>query len=396
MNPPQPLRPDLKQEFLLSPDIAFLNHGSFGAVPRSVFEVQNDWRRRIESEPVEYLGRRSAEIIAEAKRPLAELLRVRPEDLGFVTNATEGVNAVLQSIPVGPGDELLTTTHVYNAIRQAMRCVAGHIGAVYRELDIPIPVTSADDIARRIIAALTGRTKLLVIDHITSPTALIFPVGQIVAACNERGVEVLVDGAHAPGMLELDLAGLNPTYYAGNLHKWVCAPKGSGFLYVRPDRQADIHPCIVSHYFATDFVREFNWQGTRDFSSWFSVPAAIEFMSNLGWSRVRAYNHALTNWAHSMLAERWRVQPISPLRGEVLGSMVSLRLPAPLAHLSDVEAKRIQHLLYHEHRVEAPIMQWNGHTLIRPCAQIYNSPDDYERLAAGIEQLARSYAPAAD
>lgn len=374
---------------MLDRRIAFLNHGSFGAVPRVVFERQTEWRRRIEAEPIELLGRRAMELIGHAKQPVAAWLGMRAEDFGFVTNATDGVNAVLQSLRLNAGDELLTTTHVYNAVWQAMRNVAGRAGAICREINLPLPLLSDDQVVETVTSALSTNTRLLLIDHVTSPTALIFPVERITAVCAARGIDVLVDGAHVPGMLPLNVPQIGATYYTGNLHKWTCAPKGSAFLWVRPDRQSQVHPTTVSHFLGEGFAREFDWQGTRDISAWLTIPAAIEFMNDLGWDQVREHNHQLAVWVQKLLCDRWNVQPLSPIDGGMIGSMATLSLPAPLDHLSVPQSLHLQQKLYNEHRIEVPVMCWRGRSFIRPCCQVYNLPEEYERLADVIEKEAR-------
>ena len=387
--PPAPLAKDLLSQWLLRPDIAFLNHGSFGATPRSVMEEQDQWRRRIEAEPIELLGRREPELIAAAKLPLSELLHMRPQDFGLVTNATEGINAVLNSLHFNPGDELLTTTHVYNAVRQAMRHTALRHGATYREIDVPTPVQSRSEIAQHILDQLSDLTRLLVIDHITSPTALIFPIEEIIAGCKARGVEVMVDGAHAPGMIDLDVPRTGATYYAGNLHKWACAAKGCAFVWIAPHRAADIHPCVVSHLYGQSLSDEFSWQGTRDISAWLALPAALQFMSNLGWERVRAHNHALAVWAHKMLCERFQVPPMSPFDGHLLGATATVALPGRLASMTDDQGKALQQSLYTEDRIEVPLIRWQDTWHLRVSCQVYNHPADYHRLADAIEARAR-------
>lgn len=370
--------------WMLKDGIAFLNHGSYGAVPRCVLDEQNDWRRRIEAEPVEILGRRCRDLLAAAKIPVGQLLRMRPDDFGFVTNATEAINAVFRCLKISSGDELLTTTHVYNAIRQTMRFTAEHASATYREIDIRTPIYSGQQIMDTILANLSDRTRLLVIDHVTSPTALVFPVEQIVAACGSRGIDVLIDGAHAPGMLDLSVAAINAAYYTGNLHKWACAPKGSAFLWVRPDRQADIHPNIISHHLGQGFGREFDWQGTRDISAFLATPCALDFMGDLGWSEVRRQNHDLAVWAQQMLCEKWNVQPLSLLDGSLLGSMATAQLPAPLCDMAEDAAPRFQQFLYDEHQIEVPVIRWQERWHIRVSCQVYNGPEDYLRLAGAI------------
>ncbi|HYE20401.1 MAG TPA: aminotransferase class V-fold PLP-dependent enzyme [Tepidisphaeraceae bacterium] len=323
--------------------------------------------------------------MAEAKRPVGELLGMSPGDFGLVTNATEGVNAVLRSLEFGPGDELLTTSHVYNAVRMAMRCTADRTGAAYVELPVPTPIESAGRVVDAIAGAITGRTRLVVIDHVSSPTAVVFPVREIAAVCAARGVELLVDGAHAPGMVDLDVPATGATYYAGNLHKWCCAPRGSGFLWVRGDRQERVHPCAVSHNYGKSLAEEFEWHGTRDASAWLSIPAALAFMGELGRARVRAHNHALALWARAMLCERWGVERMAP--DEMLGSMATVRLPGALADISEAAGRECQSALYHRHGVEAPLVHWQGAWHVRVSAQVYNGVEDYERLDCAIRQM---------
>jgi isopenicillin-N epimerase len=385
--PPAPLSTNLKTDWLLRPDITFLNHGSFGATPRAVFDEQNRWRQRLESEPVELLGRRCLELLHESKTAIGNFLNIPPHDFGLVTNATDGINAVLRSLSLNPGDEILTTNHVYNAVRQSMKYVARRAGATYREIPIPLPITSSQQITDEITAALRDNTRLLVLDHVTSPTALLLPVERIIEACTRRNIDLLIDGAHAPGMLPLDITKLNVPYYAGNLHKWCCAPKGSGFLYVRPDRQRDIHPNIISHHLGQGIDKEFGWQGTRDISPWLTIPAALDFMCNLGWDNVRRHNHALTRWAHQLLCDRWNFEPLTPLSGELLGSMATLSLPGKLQNLTEDQMTDLQQHLYTAHKIEVPLIRFDHHRLLRVCAAAYNTRADYERLAEVILRL---------
>ena len=387
--PPDPLRADLKSEWLLDPKITFLNHGSFGCVPKCVFVEQTHWRLRIEADPIEMLGRRRDELLAVSKRAVGTWLCMQPEDFGLVSNATEGINAIIRSMKLGAGDELLTTTHVYHAVRQAMKFIAGQSGSAYREIEIPLPIVSPDAVVDQIVSTLSPRTRLLVVDHVTSPTAVVFPVARIIAECASRGVDVLIDGAHAPGMVPLKVAELGAAYYAGNLHKWACAPKGSAFLWVRPDKQPDIHPLIISHYFGEGFNREFSWQGTRDMSNWLSIGHALAFMSELGWDRVMTHNHAMAAWVQRLLCESWNVAPISPADGSMLGSMATVPLPPPLDRLSQQEVFVLQQRLHDEFKLEVPIVCWGGRIFVRPCCQVNNSADEYRRLVTVVNQLVR-------
>jgi isopenicillin-N epimerase len=373
----------------LSDKITFLNHGSFGALPKCVFDEQTEWRRRIEHDPVEIISRRRLALQDQSKNAIGAWLNMRPDDFGFVVNATDGINAVLRSLRFNPSDELVTTTHVYNAVRKAMRFVAERSDAVYREIDLPLPVSSPEQVFDRVTSGITRKTRLLVIDHVTSPTALVFPVKEITAECSRRGIEVLVDGAHAPGMLPLDVPSIGATYYTGNLHKWAAAPKGTGILWVHPNRQSEIHPLIVSHHYGEGFIPEFGWQGTRDLAAWLSAPRGLKFMAELGWERIMQHNHQIATWVQQMLCQRWGVEPISPLDGRMLGSMATVRLPGHLFSMTEPEVMSLQQRLHTDFKLEVPIMQWGGQCLVRPCCQVYNLSAEFERLADVVAKLVR-------
>jgi isopenicillin-N epimerase len=388
-NPPPPLAPDLRSLWSLRPDLAFLNHGSFGAVPKPVAAEQERWRNVIEAEPVERLWRSYSTEIANVRERLGAFLHTPAHDFGLVTNATEGVNAVLQSLHLSPGDELLTTNHVYNAVRQAMLHTARRHHATYREIELRTPIQSAQQITDTILNTLTDRTRILVIDHVTSPTALIFPVQQIVAAAAKRSIDILVDGAHAPGMLDLDVPAIDAAYYTGNLHKWVSAPRGAAFLYVAPHRQPDVHPLSVSHDYGKGFAKEFDWQGTRDVTPWLTIPAAIDFFAQFGWPEVRHYNHSLAVWANQFLCDRWNVESLSPTDGALLGCTATIPLPGKLGQMGETEMRAFQRRLYDEDRIEVPFVPWQGACHIRVSCHIYNTPTDYERLANAINRRAR-------
>lgn len=385
LKPPSPIAKGLLSLWHLDPNVAFLNHGSFGATPRKVLDAQTKWRERFEAQPIEMLDRQGGELLSQARQAVGKFVGSRGDDLAFVANTTCGINAVLRSIEIKQGDELLTTNHVYNGVRQTFRYIAGCTGAKYIELDIPIPIHSEEQIVNAIAEAMTDRTRILVIDHITSDTAIIFPVKRIVDLCHKNNVEVLVDGAHAPGMIDLDISELAPTYYAANLHKWVCAPKGSAFLWVTPERQNQIHPNTISHFLNEGFVEEFKWQATRDITAWLSVPDAIEYLADIGWQRIKQHNHQLATWAQAMLSERWDVPATTPLDGSMLGSMVSLPLPASAKAYK--EPRQFMHHLFVEHKIEIPVNDWQGQWLIRPSCQIYNQASEYERLADAVITL---------
>ena len=296
----------------------------------------------------------------------------------------------LRSLQFKKGDELLTTTHVYNGVRQTMKYLAERSGLTYRELDVPLPLSGDDEIVRAIEKGIGPRTRILNIDHVTSPTAVVFPVKCIVDMCAARGsaIDVLIDGAHAPGMVSLNIEAINPAYYAGNLHKWVCAPPASAFLWVRPDRQKGIHPPTISHFLDQSFQSEFGWQATRDITPWLCVEDALTWLGRLGWDKIMRHNHQMAVWAQAMLCERWGVRSATPLDGHMLGSMATIPLPRQDAFRKKYET--FQHLkaaIYDTHRFEVPIVDWGDQWWIRISCQIYNRPEQYERLADAVLRL---------
>lgn len=374
--------------------LAFLNHGSFGAVPLAMLERAAALRRELERNPVAGMWRDSNAKLREVIEPLAAFIGSEPERCGFVTNATTGVNAVLGSLALAPGDEILHLDHGYFAIWQTLRQLARRTGVVPIRVTLPLPVTRPDEVVERLMAAATARTRLIVIDQITSPTALVMPVAAIVAAAAARGIEVIVDGAHAPGMLEQPSGSAGHTAQAlawtGNLHKWPCALRGCALLSVRADVAASIHPAVISHFLDEGFAREFDWQGTIDPVPWLLAAESLAFMDRFGgWALVRAHNHALATDMHAMLCERLGVEPISPLDGSWLGSMATVRLPDPLQpREGGPTAEQVQATLLERARVELPILDFAGVRYLRISCHVYNEHDEYERLAAALLALA--------
>lgn len=384
----------MKEHWLLDPSIVYLNHGSFGATPRVVFEVQDEYRRRMEREPVRFLARELDPLLDAVREELAAFVGAAPDDLALVPNATAGVNAVLRSLDLDQHDELLVTSHEYGASRNALDHVASLAGAKVVAVDVPFPIASPDVIVERVLAAVTGRTRLFLVDHITSQTALVFPIERLIAELAGRGIDTLVDGAHAPGQLPLDLRSLGAAYYTGNLHKWVCAPKGAAFLYVQRNRRYTIHPAAISHGYSaarrdrSRFHLEFDWTGTFDPSAWLAVPAALRFVSSLvpgGWPEVRERNHALALRARDLLCDALRIEPPAP--DGMLGSMAALPLP-------DGPAEPLQSRLFDEHAIEVPVIPFPAppQRLIRISAMLYNEVDEYERLASVILTAAKNLA----
>jgi len=384
----------LASRWTLDPSVVFLNHGSFGACPREVLEHQAALRAEMEAEPVRFLSRELDGRLDQARAALAVFLGADPDDLGFVPNATSGVNAVLRSHAFAAGDELLTTDHAYNACRNALEYVAERMGARVVVVPVPFPVASPEAIIDGVLARVTPRTRLALIDHVTSPTGIVLPVARLCAELGSRGVEVLVDGAHAPGMVPLDLPALGATYYSGNCHKWLCAPKGSAFLWVRPERRADVRPLTISHGAnrkkpgRSRFRMEFDWTGTSDPTAWLTVPAAIACVGGMlpgGWPAVMAHNHALAVEARRLLCAATGTPPACP--DTMLGSLASVILPDGAA--TDVVWSRpdpLQARLFDQWRIEVPVMSWPAppRRLIRVSAQLYNAREQFARLAEAL------------
>lgn len=380
---------DLRGQFLLDPSVTFLNHGSFGACPRPVFEIYQAWQRELERQPVEFLGhgRRHDTLLADARATLASYLNCSPEDLVFVTNATWGINVIIRSLDLEPGDEILTTNHEYGANDLAWDWILAKSGARLVRHEIPLPVTSHDEIVESLWAAVTERTKAIFISHITSPTALTFPVAQICRRAGEHGILSIVDGAHGPGQVDLDLEALGADIYAGNLHKWLCGPKGAGFLYARPEEQPWVESLIVSWGWgrsgtleSSSFVERNEWQGTRDISPFLAVPAAIQFQADHQWHLVRRRCHELARRARHEIASLAGLPPIVPDSEHWFAQMIAC--PIPWSDPASLKAR-----LYDDYRIEVPISKWQDQTLIRVSFQGYNDEADLDRLLTALAEI---------
>jgi isopenicillin-N epimerase len=384
---------DLAERWSLERDLVFLNHGSFGACPTEVLRHQATLRAEMEAEPVRFLSRELDDRLDAARASLAAFVGADPDDLAFVTNATGGVNAVLRSRVFAAGDELLTTDHAYNACRNTLNFVAERAGARVVVAAIPFPVASPDEVVDAVLAKVTPRTRLALLDHVTSPTALILPVERLIAELAARGVDVLIDGAHAPGMVPLNLATLGATYYSGNCHKWLCAPKGSAFLWTRRDQQPDVRPLTISHGASavrpgrSRFRLEFDWTGTSDPTAWLTVPKAIEYLGALvpgGWPALMARNRGLALDARRLLCAAAGTPP--PCPDDMVGSIASVRLPDGTAEVGWRRPDPLQQRLFEDWRIEVPVMSWPAapRRLVRISAQLYNRREHYERLAQAL------------
>ena len=384
----------MRDLFLLDPGLIFLNHGSYGACPREVFDDFQDWQREMERNPVEFLGRRSGELLGAARERLATHLGARSEDLVFVTNATTGVNIVAQSLALQPGDEVLATDHEYGACDAAWRVVCEKAGAHYRRATIPLPFDPAAFV-ETMLAAATPRTKLIFVSHITSVTALEFPLAALCAAARERGITTLVDGAHAPGQIALDLSAVGADFYTGNCHKWLCAPKGAAFLHVRSERQAEVQATVVSWGYVAEISghtgfdayagrsvleRRLQWQGTRDIAAFLAVPTAIDFQARHGWPGQRARCHAMALDIQRRVLARNGLAPVAP--DEVYAQMVTI----PVRCSGEGSGDALRRRLFERHRIEVPVTQHGGHTFVRVSVQAYTTEADLAALEDALAE----------
>ncbi len=381
----------LRSHFLLDPSITFLNHGSFGASPRPVFRTYQRWQRELERQPVEFLGRRFTDLMRAARQSLADTLGTEADNLVYTTNVTESLNIVARSLDLGSGDEVLGTDHEYGALDRTWRFLAKERGFAYVNQPIPVPLTTPQAFVTALWQGVTPRTRVIFLSHITSPTALLFPVEQVVRRARQTGILTVVDGAHAPGQIPLRLDDLGADFYGGNLHKWLCAPKGAGFLYARPEVQHLLKPLVVSWGYEAEipgpsrFVDEHEWTGTRDIAAFLSVPAAIEFQREHDWEKVRRLCHELVCEAQERICALTPLcSPISEFGNE--GMQGGLQMAAaPLPDATDLHALKTR--LYEEYRIEVPFILWNGRKLIRVSVQGYNTRRDVEKLVEALGEL---------
>ncbi|MEB3182147.1 MAG: aminotransferase class V-fold PLP-dependent enzyme [Nostocaceae cyanobacterium] len=382
--------------WLLEPDVTFLNHGSFGACPLEVMEVQTQLRKQLERQPLRFVMREWEPLLDDARNKLAAFVGANSQDLVFVPNATTGVNAVLRSLQFNPEDELLTTNHEYNACRNALNFIATRTGARVVVANIPFPIESPQQVVEAVLDKVSSRTRLALLDHVTSQTGLIFPLQQLVEKLRECGVDTLIDGAHAPGMIPLNLPAIGATYYTGNCHKWLCAPKGAAFLYVRREKQSEIRPLTISHGANSNrtdrsrFQLEFDWSGTDDPTAWMCVPEAIAFMERLlpgGWNELMATNNSLVLQARHLLCEALGVQP--PCPDEMIGSMAVVPMPEELENRNFLA---LHDELLDRFNIEVPFIPWEDKPklLMRVSAQIYNTLEQYEYLARVLGKLSKN------
>ena len=376
----------LRREFLIDPDVVFLNHGSFGACPRPVFERYQAWQAELERQPVEFIGRRLRELMAEARGALADYLHVGQDDVVYVSNVTEALNIAAKSLPLAAGDEILTTDHEYGALERTWTFVAEHRGARIVEQALPAQLEDPDEVVEAIWSGVTPKTRVLFLSHITSPTAVRLPVEPLVKRAREAGIWTVVDGAHAPGQIDLDLTAMGVDFYGGNCHKWMSAPKGAGLLYVRPEMQHLIEPLVVSWGWrprdpgTSVFVDEIERQGTREPAAALSVPSAIDFQRQRDWATVRAECHELVRLFRMGMPELTGLQPVVADDERWFAQMATMPLPA-----CDTEA--LKRRLYDEYHVEIPVSGIGRTPALRVSVQGYNTRADIERLLEAVGAL---------
>jgi isopenicillin-N epimerase len=377
---------DLRKHFMLDPRVVFLNHGSFGATPRPVFREYQRWQRELESQPVEFLGRRFTELMQTARESLAVYLHTEPENIVYTPNVTVSVNIVARSLDLRPGDEVLTTDHEYGACDRTWRFLSKEKGFTYKRQTIPVPIDSPQVFVETLWRGVTSNTKVIFLSHITSPTALILPVAEVCKKARKEGILTIVDGAHAPGQISLDMESLGADFYGGNLHKWLCAPKGAGFLYARAESQNLIKPLIVSWGYESEtpsgspFIDINEWTGTRDIAAYLSVPSAIEFQKSHDWRKVRKACHELAMEAQ----EKIRLLSGSPAisaNDSWFGQFVSIPLP------QEADIVKLKADLYGRFKVEVPLIRWSDKNLIRVSFQGYNTSRDLMKLVEALKLL---------
>lgn len=380
----------MKELFLLDPDIIFLNHGSFGATPSPVFESYQRWQRELERQPVEFLGRRADEYLNHARSVLGEYLGTARDNLVFIPNATTGVNILARNLNLGPGDEVLASDHEYGALDRTWKFLAQKSGFRYINHPVNTPLQGREAFVEDFWNGVTESTRVIFLSHITSPTAVIFPIKEICKRARQAGILTIIDGAHAPGQIDLDLDDLGADFYTGNLHKWLCAPKGAAFLYARPDVQHLALPLVISWGWESanpgpsPFVDWHQWSGTRDISAFLAVPDAIKFQSDHDWPSVRGQCHQMAAELRNRITALTGMNPLYPDSPDWYLQMGTVPLP------DYVDIVSLQSELYNRYHIEIPCIRWKTHNLIRFSLQGYNTMEDvFAAESALIEMLKR-------
>jgi isopenicillin-N epimerase len=385
----------LRSEFLIDRDVVFLNHGSFGACPRPVFERYQAWQRELERQPVDFLGRRQRDLLAESRAFLAEYVRVGTDDVVYVPNVTTALNIVARSLPLEPGDEILTTDHEYGALERTWTFVAEQRRARVVIQQLPVPLDDPDQVVEAVWTGVTDRTRVLFLSNITSPTAVRLPIEPLIARARAAGIWTVVDGAHALGQIDLDLTQLGVDFYGANCHKWLSSAKGAGFLYARPELQHLIEPLVISwgwrptDAWSTPFVDAIQRQATHDISAYLSVPDAIIYQRERNWPMVRQECHELARLARLGMTDITGIEPLVADDPGWFAQMATMPLPP-------CDAAGLKQRLYDQYRIEIPAGVWRDVPCLRVSVQGYNTRSDIERLLDAVRTLLPSIATPSD
>ena len=376
---------NLKKQFLLDTSVTFLNHGSFGATPKPVFREYQRWQRELERQPVDFLGVRFEDLMRSAREALSDYLGTDAKNLVYVQNATIGLNIIARSLELGQGDEVLTSNHEYGALGRTWRFYSKERGFTY--INQPVSLNSPDEFVDSFLQGVTSKTRVIFLSHITSPTATIFPVKRIIDHAREKGIITIIDGAHVPGKLPLSLDSLGADFYCGNLHKWLCAPKGAGFMYARPEVQSLLKPLVISWGYESEkpgdsvFIDHHQWWGTRDIAAFLTVPKAIQFQQEQDWAKVRCACHQLAMDTWKRIHDLTGLDPLHPDPENWFAQMIVATLPA------DSDLVTLKSRLINGYHIEIPLVEWNGHKLIRLSVQGYNSRRDMDRLLFALKEI---------
>lgn len=372
---------------MLDPKVTYLNHGSFGATPKPVFREYQRWQRELEKQPVEFLGRRITNLIAESRTALGNYLGTHADNLVYTQNVTGSINIIARSLELDVNDEVLATDHEYGAMDRTWRFLSKEHGFRYINRHIELPLRTEEKFIEDFWRGVTPQTRVIFLSHITSPTAIILPVEEIIRRAQKAGIITIIDGAHVPGQLPLNLDSLGADFYGGNLHKWLCAPKGVGFLYARPEMQHLLKPLIVSWGYEaqtpgpSQFVDHHEWWGTRDMSAFLSVPKAIEFQKENIWDNIRESCHVLAAYAQKRINELTGIASLHSNAESWFRQMIAAPLPL------DTDIKHLKTRLYDDYRIEVPVHEWNGKKLIRVSVQGYNTKRDIDKLCRALSAL---------
>ncbi len=376
----------IKNEWLLDDGVTFLNHGSFGATPLKVLQAKEEFERRLEREPFTFFIEEYNVLLIESLSKLAKFVGSKEENIVLVENATTGVNTVLRSLEkeLKPGDEIITPNHVYHGVWNTMKFIANRTGAKAVEFDIPFPVVNNELIIEKIINQITPKTKIIILDHIASPTALIFPVKEIIELCRSKGIITIIDGAHAPGMLELNIESLGADFYTGNCHKWMFTPKGCALLWISKEWQSKINPLVISLFHGNSFQEEFAWTGTKNPAPWLSLSPAIDFYNALDFTKVREYNHKLVCDATELICSELKINEHANY--DMLGFMSSIELPVKMK-IDEKTTMELRNHFMKKYWIELPFHIFDNRIFFRISAQVYNEIDDYKKLVSALKDF---------